>query len=98
MNDKLTVVEFRQIKSLLNSIINKIKNSYQLSITIKEELANQYYNLQNKLLSCDLSDIPFDEWKDLRIIADKGFIADLTKTKANIDFDIVSYSPYINYK
>ena len=98
MNDKLTVVEFRQIKSLLNSIINKIKNSYQLSITIKEELANQYYNLQNKLLSCDLSDIPFDEWKDLRIIAYKGFIADLTKTKANIDFDIVSYSPYINYK
>ena len=99
MNNKLTIEEFREIKFMLNAIINKLSNSYNsLPVTLIEELASQYYNLQKKLLSCDLSDIPFDEWKNLKIMAGKGMIADFSNTKANIDFDIVSYSPYINYK
>ena len=95
MSDKL----FKHIKSLLNDIINKINNSYNpLPITIKEELAKRYYEIQKNLLSYDLSDIPFDEWKGLKIMAGKGLIAYFSKTKANIDFAIVSYSPYINYE
>ena len=72
MREKLNLTTFNVYKNELN---NLLKNSNK----------NLYIDLQNKLLSYDLSLIPFDEWSNLIC-----FNPDFSETKANLDFGILN--------
>ncbi len=86
---KVSVEEFRQLK---NSMIELAKRSIELykndssNNTEVSVVANDFYRLQNTLLSYDLSDIPFEEWKGMYLLSDG--LLDLSKTHANIDFSL----------
>lgn len=106
MNERLTIEKFKKIKSQFPLIIKQAEESYEANKDKKgynpdediQRYYNQYFELQSQLLSYDLSDIPFDEWRDIELAADEKNILDFSKTNANIDISIVGYSEYVNYK
>ncbi len=101
MIKKLTLEEFQQLRNQIENFINQIleyinvhKNDDNFdSNTYQQEMLEQIFSLQNNLLSYDLSDIPFEAWKGFSIFSDKDHIVDFSKTKANIDFELVNYTP-----
>lgn len=106
MTERLTIEKFKEIKSQLALIIKQAEESYEANKDKEgynpdediQRYYNQYIELQSQLLSYDLSDIPFDEWRDIELDADEKNILDFSKTNANIDISIVGYSEYVNYK
>lgn len=88
---KLTIEEFRNYKENLSSIIEQFNDNLE-----SKNFLLFYLSIQNDLLSHDLSNIPFEEWKGIKIISDKNNIADFSKTKANIDLSIFDNISYIN--
>ena len=78
--EKLSLEKFRKIREELN--------------TVYEDEIERYWNLQRKLLSYDLSDIPFEKWYGYRIYSDENHIVDFSKTHANIDFNLVNLYDY----
>ena len=106
MIEKITLEQFRKIKRQLVFIIKLADNLYEQHKNDEnynydadiERFEEQYLEVQNRLLSYDLSDIPYAEWMNMEIISDEKHIADFSKTKANIDFSMLEYSPYSNYK
>ena len=106
MIEKMTLEQFREIKRKLASIIKQNVDLYEQHKNDenynydedKKRLEEQYLEIQNRLLSYDLSDIPFAEWMNMKIISDENHIADFSKTKANIDFDVVEYYGNGNFK
>lgn len=86
---KVSVEEFRQLK---NSMIELAKRSIELykndpsNNTEANVVASDFYRLQETLLSSDLSDIPFEEWRGMYLLSDG--LLDLSKTHANIDFNM----------
>ena len=102
----MTLEQFREIKRKLASIIKQNVDLYEQHKNDenynydedKKRLEEQYLEIQNRLLSYDLSDIPFAEWMNMKIISDENHIADFSKTKANIDFDVVEYYGNGNFK
>lgn len=106
MIKKMTLEQFREIKRQLASIIKQVdelykqhKNDVNYNHDADEKrLEEEYLAIQNRLLSYDLSDISYAEWMNMKIIAYENHIADFSKTNANIDFSMLDYSPYANYK
>ncbi|MBE6160848.1 MAG: hypothetical protein E7158_01325 [Firmicutes bacterium] len=106
MIEKMTLDQFRKIKKQLASIIKQVADLYKQHKNDEnynhdadeKRLTEEYLAIQNRLLSYDLSDIPYAEWMNMKIIADENHIADFSKTNANIDFYMLDYSPYTNYK
>ena len=102
----MTLEQFREIKRQLASIIKQGEDLYEQHKNDEnynydadeKKLEEQYLEIQNRLLSYDLSDIPYAEWMNMEIISDESHIVDFSKTKANIDFSMLDYSPYANYK
>ncbi len=95
MIQKLTLEQFREIK---NSMLNLIKleeqryTSESQDQNEEERFLREYNILQDRLLSSDLSDIPFEEWQGLYIFSDGEL--DLSKTHANIDFSLLADIDY----
>ena len=87
-NEKLTIEEFRNYKAELINLKEELDLFEKDNSIIKNNLFVVYYGLQNSLLNYDLSDIPEDEWKDLKILSDRNHIVDLSKTRANIPLDM----------
>lgn len=77
----MTLNEFREIKQNLHKLY--------LAIFVRncEILWDEYDEWQNKLLSNDLSVIPFIEWKGMYLYSKKGL--DFSQTHANIDFTLL---------
>lgn len=106
MIEKMTLEQFREIKRQLASILKQSEDLYEQHKNDEnynydadeKRLEKQYLEIQNRLLSYDLSDIPCAEWMNMEIISDENHIADFSKTNANIDFSMLEYSPYANYK
>ena len=97
---KLTLTEFREIK---NSMLDFLKWAHNESENNPnqfdmEKVLREYILLQDRLLSSNLSDIPFEEWQGLVLIADGEL--DLSKTHANIDFSLLADNVYdsINFQ
>ena len=89
---KLDLIQFRNIKKQLIEIINKI------DFVSKEEqysLFNKYKKIFYSLISFDLSDIPFEEWKGLEIIT--GEKINFSKSHANLDFALLEAGSINNY-
>lgn len=98
MIKKMSLEEFRQIKSQLAQLIKvfelkKADENYDDSIWI-----NKYLKTQNHLLQYGLSDIPFEEWKGIEIIFDDTNKADFFKTRANLDTNLFEYYGNVNFK
>ena len=90
----ITIEEFRQYYNQLKQIMALAQYDYDYHSN--EDNYHSYYvdaaiELQDVLLSCDLSNIPFDEWENFTILSDKEHYVDFSKTKANIDFSIIHY-------
>lgn len=106
MNEKMSLEKFTEIKRELASIIQKYSaraeqhendKNYDMDLLL-EEFFNEYSQRLSSLLNYDLSDIPFDAWKDFIIYSDETHAVDFSKTKANIDFNIVDYPENCNFK
>ena len=82
--DKLSLEKFLEVKKVMLDLISLAEEN--VSTVNGDELLSDYNSLQEKLLSCDLSDIPFEEWDGLYLVVDN---LDLSKTHANIDFSIL---------
>ena len=102
MNEKMSLEQFQQIRDQLTQLFKQINDNYEahendknydMDLSIKE-----YLTLQSSLLNHDLSDIPFEAWKDFIIASDETHAVDFSKTKANIDFNIVEYNGNGNFK
>ena len=78
MIEKISLEEFRKLREEL-----KIAKDDQ-----------EYYKIQNKILSYDLSEIPFHEWLDFEVYSDTNQIANFSKTKANINFNFLRFNKY----
>ncbi|MBQ6285104.1 MAG: hypothetical protein IJK67_02200, partial [Bacilli bacterium] len=102
--EKLTLEKFLIIKKKLSVVIEVLSKEYadRIETFNYEEIAkiinDRYITIQKELYDYDLSDIPFEAWKDVVIIGTKDHIADFSKTKANIDFNIVECDGYANFK
>ena len=97
MLEKLNLEEFRKYKEQQQQLLDRLAEEEQ---SLKE---NGNYNeedflkkgleelseLQSRLLSYDLSDISFEEWKDVTLVSSDKYPADFSKTKANFDFSIL---------
>lgn len=97
-NRKLTIEEFNSIKKEMQRIYREaesIVESNENNPNFNEQdflrqFFNEYLSLQNLLLSSDLSDIPSEEYRDLPFLAaNQNDVLDFSKTKANIDFNII---------
>lgn len=97
-NRKLTIEEFNSIKKEMQRIYreaesieeNKENNPNFNEQDFLRQFFNEYLSLQNLLLSSDLSDIPSEKYRDLPFLAaTQNDVLDFSRTKANIDFDIV---------
>ena len=102
MNEKMSLEQFQQIRDQLTQLYKQIEDNYEahendknydMDLSIKE-----YLKLQSSLLNHDLSDIPFEAWKNFIIASDETHAVDFSKTKANIDFNIVEYYGNGNFK
>lgn len=90
MNTKrITIIEFRKIREQMNNVASEIRGLEDDESDKEIELFSKYLELQNKLLSYNLSDIPFEEWKGYIIFSTDDIKADFSKTQANLDFGII---------
>ena len=102
MIEKLSLEEFRKIKEELLNLVKNFEEEIDENLFNKdydenlkeEEFEDKYFKVQNKLLSYDLSEIPFEEWKGIEIHSDDNSIADFSNTHANIDFSLINLDNY----
>lgn len=80
----MTIEEFREIKSEIDHLVN-------LESGDEEQILKDYNNLIERLLSSDLSAIPYEEWEGIIIFRED---LDFSKTHANLDFSIMDNVEY----
>lgn len=103
---KLNINEFNSYKNRLAELMKKENALYKQSkqnngsvdLSEVEKLGEEYYKIQSELLQNDLSDIPYTAWEDIELISDEKHKIDFSNAKANIDFSIIDYSEFANYK
>ena len=97
MLEKLNLEEFRKYKEEQQQLLGRLdeeeetlkdSNNYNAEEFEKREI-DELAKLQSKLLSYDLSDIPFEEWENVILVSSDNYKADFSKTKANFDFSIL---------
>ncbi len=106
MIEKMSLEQFKQIKNQLSDLIKQYEQYDELHKNDKNYNENEiegkfierYLSIQNRLLSYDLSDIPFEEWEGFMIFSDENHIADFSKTRANIDFKLIEYDGNGNFQ
>ena len=88
--NKMSLEEFRRIR---NRIVEIFKMDVrELTPEEEEKLLNEYYTMLDELAAHDLSDIPFEEWRDVPLFKE-GYL-DFSKTHANLDFSIMADSGF----
>lgn len=93
MREKLSIEEFRKYKEEQQKVAEEVYgklNTFQDYTNIDQNLFNPLFELQEKLLSYDLSGIPFEEWEDVMIFSSLNKPADFSLTRANLDFYLIS--------
>ena len=106
MISKMTVEELRKIKNEINALFERFEEianehfgeeGYDEEKIISDFL-REYSVLLNQLQSHDLSDIPFEEWKGVHLLSDESHPIDFSKTRANLDFSLVNFEGYGNFR
>lgn len=106
MRSVLTIEEFNKIKKQMISMMEEWdelmkkeeKNPGFDDKKFMENFYSKYHILQDYLLSFDLSEIPFENWKDVFLHSNNGNVLDFSKTRANIDFGIIDFDGFGNFK
>ena len=94
MKNRITISDFNQYREQINEMMAKAQEDFAFHKDDKKyhsSYTDICIELQNTLLSYDLSNIPYEAWDDFTIFSDVVHRADFSKTKANIDFSIVHY-------
>ena len=93
--EKLNLETFRDLKQETIEIIKKIEEAdnkgEELSEEELERSLGRYKEIIQTLSEHDLSDIDFEEWQGMFLAVAKELPLDLSKTKANLDFGMISY-------
>lgn len=96
--EKLDLQIFRQLKQEIVKYVGKFIEAEQRGEYLSEEEGQQFLTRYREILEIlsehDLSDIDFEEWRGMYLMADEGTPLDFSKTNANIDFSIVEYDAY----
>ena len=88
MLEKLNLEEFRKYKEEQQQLLGRLdeeeetlkdSNNYNAEEFEKRGI-DEVAKLQSKLLSYDLSDIPFEEWEDVILVSSNNYKADFSKT------------------
>ena len=106
VNKKITLEQFINIKEKIAQLLTQFQdylddheNDKDFNFDLSEKkFIEQAFSIESSLFNCDLSDIPFETWQDFYIISDENHVADFSKTRANIDFNMVTYPGYVNFK
>lgn len=106
MNEKITLEQFKNIKEEVTRLLMQFQdylddheNDKNFNFDLSEKkFIEQAFLVESSLFNCDLSDIPFEAWQDFYIISDENHVVDFSKTRANIDFNMVKYTGYVNFK
>lgn len=106
MNKKMSLNMFNEYKEKMMNLISKTEEYIEQHENddnfdgqkLEQEMTKQYLALQEELLSYDLSDIPFESWQDLQIFSENDYEPDFSKSKANIDFNILDFFGKGNFK
>lgn len=95
----MDIDEFRWRKEKMHSLKTEIDEA---NLSFNQEqvhlLTSKYIALQEELLSYDLSDIPYEEWNDITVFSNPEGVIDFSKTHANIDFSIITFPGFVNFK
>ncbi len=106
MIEKISLKQFQQIRNQLTQLVKEYEYNYEIhknddnydNSVEEQRLIDQYYEIQNRLLQYDLSVIPFEAWEGMAIMSDETHAVDFSKTRANVDFDLVEYWGNGNFK
>ena len=106
MNEKITLEQFINIKEKVTQLLMQFQDYFEEHENDKnfdfdlseKEFIEQAFLVESSLFNCDLSDIPFEAWQDFYIISDENHVADFSKTRANIDFNMVKHTDNVNFK
>ena len=106
MIEKMSLEQFQQIRNQLTQLLKEYEDNYEAhkndenyDDSVEEQrLVAQYLEIQNRLLQYDLSDIPYEAWNAFYIISYDGYIPDFSRTKANIDFSLIQFYGYVNFR
>jgi len=106
MNEKMNFKKFSEFKQKMIDFVDDALNYIDIHRNDKgfdpkkyqEDIIKSYIEIQEKLLSYDLSEIPFENWQDLWIYSEEDYVPDFSKSKANIDFEILDFYGKGNFK
>ena len=106
MQEKMSIEQFQHIKNQCIRAQKDAENYYSLHEkdenfdvdAYEKRFFEEYSKIYEQLLQFDLSDIPFEAWKDMYIVSTENHVVDFSRTKANIDFEIVDYFGNGNFK
>ena len=103
MDRKLSIEEFNNYKARLEKIISDFSEqtdnlSREEKLELQKKCIDEYVKLEEELFSCDLSGIPFELFENMTLMARDGEVLDLSKSRANIDFNYVRVFGDINFK
>ena len=93
--EKLDLQIFRELKQEIVDIIERIQEAEEQGLEYSEEelqkFLDRYKEIMDTLSQYDLSDIDFEEWRGMYLLAQDDMPIDFSKTKANLDFSIITY-------
>lgn len=89
---KITLQNFRMLKQEIIDLFKEFKDINEARWNFSEEQKGKLIALYKELSEYDLSDIDFEEWRGMYLVADENYPRlDLSKSKANLDFSIISF-------
>ena len=93
--EKLSLETFRALKQEVIDYVEKYNEASErgeyLSDGEEQKFIERYKEILGILSEHDLSDIDFEEWQGMYLAASEDIPLDLSKTKANLDFEAIVY-------
>lgn len=99
--EKLDLQIFRELKQEIVDMIARMQEAEEQNLEYSEEevqkFLDRYKEIIDTLSQYDLSDIDFEEWRGMYLFAQDDMPIDFSKTKANLDFSIITYESWKAY-
>ena len=96
--EKLDIQTFRNLKQEIVEYFAKYQEAEEsgeyLSDEEVEKISARYKEVIEILSEHDLSDIDFEEWRGMYLMANEDNPLDFSKNNANLDFSIIEYEVY----
>lgn len=87
--EKLDINEFLKKKEEISNLIENAEENINQNNLTEEEVVNIYLKMINEITEYDLSEIPFEAWENFNLYVSKNHSLDFSKTRANIDFNLI---------